>query len=515
METLIEREQNTEEILSPKLLPFIKRKIKMYALQLRVATRKVIFKKPTRISPIIAEKEEMEMPLKYSHKETRATVAKAQSLLVKLLRKLSFGVARAKHKAASGVRTITSHLPSQKDSSQQNELAPAVRSSQSANRRSILEWFAHLENKRKILFVVAILLVAIFSQSIIVNGVRQRKAEQQSAKTELESKIQKAMDDIDAALLYGDDSRIQSSLNTLRSELQSLQDSKGNEDLIPQIQEAISLSERRLQKIRDVANPTVLSDLSPLVPSARITQASVLNATLVTLDPSQRLIITTNIENGASEKRSAVTSETQTPILMTAVSGTAFILNQELSLSKFALSNDQAIPASFTSPSETANLSSMASYSGRLYFVDISTNQILKSVPSGSGYSRPTAWLKNDIDLSLANSIAVDGSIYVGFQNGTVKKFTQGEEDIFTLPAIQPALEHIDGLWTDETTSSLYIFDSESSRILIINKNNGNLLQQLVITGTDKLETFGISESSQKLFVISASKIYSIPFTEN
>jgi len=504
METLIEREQNTEEILSPKLWPFLKRKTKLWALQVRAAFRKNIFKKPTRISPIITEKENMEMPLKYSHKEAHASALKARSIFIKVW-----------HKTTLGVKNIRTLFPYPKHTEQKNDLAPAVRSLKNVEYKNLFVWFAGLQRKRRVLLIIAILLVALFSQSIIVNGVRQQNAKQKNAEQALQTQIQKAMDDIDAAMLYGDDNRIQTVLNELRQELQTLQNSKDNEDLITQIQQAILLSERRLQKIRDVVNPAVLSNVSSLVTSAHLTQASLLNTVLVSLDPAQRTLVTTNIENGESQTHGAVTSDTQTPILMASVSGTVFILNQELSLSKFSTSDASALPASFTPPTDSANLSSMASYSGRLYFIDINSNQILKSVPSGNGYSRPTAWLKNEIDLSLANTIAVDGSIYVGFQNGTIKKFTQNEEEAFTMPSIQPALEHIDKLWTDETTSSLYVFDSTSSRVLVINKNNGNLLQQFIITGTEQLETFSVSESAQRIFAVSATKIYSIPFAEN
>ncbi|MFA5030052.1 MAG: hypothetical protein WC495_00475 [Patescibacteria group bacterium] len=515
METLIEREQNTEEILSPKLLPFLRRKIKLWALQFRSVVRKNIFKKPTRISPIITEKEEKEVPLRYSHKEKGAVALKARGVLIKLWHKISFGLKTAQSKTTSGVKNITTHFPHQKNTEQRNDLAPAIRSLKSVDHKTLFQWFARLQRKRRVFLITAILLVALFSQSIIVNGVRQQRADKNSAEQALQAQIQKAMDDIDAALLYGDDNRIQTTLNELRQELETIQNTKGNDDLISQIQQAISSSERRLQKIRDISNPTLLADVSLLAPSTRLTQASLLDSVLVTLDPAQRILITTNIENGESEKLSAVTSETQAPILMTSVSDTSFILNQELSLSKFESSDNQVQAVSFTPPSDTANLASMASYSGKLYFVDIHSNQILKSFPSGNGYSRPTPWLKNETDLSLANSIAIDGSIYVGFQNGTIQKFTQGEEDTFSMPTIQPALEHINGLWTDETTSSLYVFDAEGSRVLVINKNNGNLLQQFIISGTDKLETFSVSESAQKIFIISSSKIYSVPFAEN
>ncbi|PIS41410.1 MAG: hypothetical protein COT25_03275, partial [Candidatus Kerfeldbacteria bacterium CG08_land_8_20_14_0_20_42_7] len=131
------------------------------------------------------------------------------------------------------------------------------------------------------------------------------------------------------------------------------------------------------------------------------------------------------------------------------------------------------------------------------------------------GYSRPTAWLLGQKDLSLANSLAIDGSIYVGFQNGTIQKYTQGEEATFALQEISPALQHINALWTDETTSTLYVLDSDGSRVLMINKNNGNLLQQLVITNIGKIDSFGISEANQTILFVSGTDVYSVPMTEN
>lgn len=514
METLIEREQTTEEILSPKFFPFIKRKVQISLLKLRAWVRKNLFKKPSRVSPILTENEETEVPLRYSHKGGKNSIFKARGTLTKLWDKITRSVSTATQKSASEVKSFASGL-SRNSKENQVELAPAVRSADTQRSMNVLSWFQKLQQKRKILFITAILLVAIFSQSIVLNGVRKQRAEKNDIQQALQTQIQQAMDDINAALLYGDDNRIRSAIDQLQQQLASLQDTKGNDDLITQTQEAIALGEQRLQKIRPVDSPQLLSDISTLIPSGKITQATTIGNTLLLLNASTQSIITTDIISGDSAVHDAVTADTQTPFLLASVSPAAYILNQELSLSKFVPATDSLSPISFTAPSDTANLSAVASYSSRLYFIDINTNQILKSLPLNGGYSRPTAWLVGQHDLSLANSLAIDGSIYVGFQNGTIRKYTQGEEVSFPLQEIIPPLQHIDALWTDETTSTLYVLDSDGSRILMINKNNGNLLQQLVISTAGNIDAFGISEANQTILFISGVAVYRVPMAEN
>ena len=514
METLIEREQNTEDILSPKFWPFIKRKTQISILKIRAAIRKYFLKKPSRISPIITENEEAEVPLRYSHKGTKKSIFRARGFITKGWNKITQSISQATKKSKLQAKSFASGL-SRHAKEGQIELAPAVRSTDTQRKTNLLGWFQALSQKRKVLFIAAFLLVAIFSQSIVVNGVRKQQAKKKAVEQTLQTQIRQAMDDINASLLYGDDNRIRAAINQLQQELASLQATKGNDDLIAQTQQAISLGEQRLQKIRLIDSPKILSDISNLIPTGKITQATVIGNTFILLNASAQSLVATDIISGISEVNDAVTAESQTPFLLASVSPVAYILNQELSLSKYTPATDSLSPVSFTPPLDSANLSAAASYSSRLYFIDINTNQILKSLPSNGGYSRPTAWLLGQKDLSLANSLAIDGSIYVGFQNGTIQKYTQGEEATFALQEISPALQHINALWTDETTSTLYVLDSDGSRVLMINKNNGNLLQQLVITNIGKIDSFGISEANQTILFVSGTDVYSVPMTEN
>jgi|GEM_PF-4956442 len=513
METLIEREQNTEDIMSPKLLPFLKHKLKVAAVRLRAAIRKYVLKKPSRVSPIITEKQETEVPLRYSHQGTKKSLLKARGAASKTLSRVSRGISKLVSQASEGSRLL---LNSKKQPSPESiPLAPAVRSKENPVRVSFFMWFKQLSRQRKTLFVAAIILVAIFAQSIVINGVLQQRADKKNIESALEAQIQKSTDDINAALVYGDDNRIRNSIDELKQELASLQNTKGNDDLIQKVQEAIAQGEKRLQKIRIVDSPQVLADIGSSLGSGKITHAIVIDNTFLLLNPQNKSVITIDITSGDNAAHSAVTSENQAPLLIASVGPSAYILNQKLSLSRYNSTTDAIAPASFTPPADTANLAAIASYSNRLYFIDINTNQILKSLPIKNGYSRPTAWLSANEDLSSADSIAIDGSIYIGFRNGTIKKFTRGAEDSFPMEQINPTLDNIDALWTDETTSTLYVLDSKGSRVLAINKNNGNLLQQIVISNIGTIESFGISETDQVIALVSGSTVYKVPMADN
>ncbi len=70
---------------------------------------------------------------------------------------------------------------------------------------------------------------------------------------------------------------------------------------------------------------------------------------------------------------------------------------------------------------------------GNLYVLDTHLNQILKYLPTtaDNGYSSsPLDYLgsKAKVDLSGAVDIAIDGSIYVLYANGTITKFLNGEQ---------------------------------------------------------------------------------------
>lgn len=149
-------------------------------------------------------------------------------------------------------------------------------------------------------------------------------------------------------------------------------------------------------------------------------------------------------------------------------------------------------------------------YLGNFYVADAKANQILKFTPSNEGFSKSFYFLDNtSANLSQAASLTIDGSIYVLFKNGSIKKFTKGKEDSFLITSLEKPLSNPSKISTHIDFSNLYILDSENSRIVALNKNGAYQSQYQAGILKDALD-FEILEKDKKIFVLSKSKIWQI-----
>ncbi len=156
------------------------------------------------------------------------------------------------------------------------------------------------------------------------------------------------------------------------------------------------------------------------------------------------------------------------------------------------------------------NAAGIGIYFGNFYVLDKKSNQIIKLSKGDNGFSK-TNYLANNvkIDFSKAQSIAIDGSIWVIFQNGEVLKFTRGKADSFKISGLPKPISKSTRVATDINTGNLYILDNGSSSIVVINKDGS----YQTTYSTDILKDaadFEVKEEDKKIFVLQKNKIYQI-----
>ena len=114
---------------------------------------------------------------------------------------------------------------------------------------------------------------------------------------------------------------------------------------------------------------------------------------------------------------------------------------------------------------------------GNLYVMDTHLNQIMKYLPTAgdNGYSSsPLNYLsdKLKVDLTGAIDLAIDGSIYILYANGTIAKFLNGEPKAFQITGLEQPLNNPSALFvsTDEGTQYVYIADRGNRRVVQLTK---------------------------------------------
>ncbi|MBU4016594.1 hypothetical protein KJ980_04185 [Patescibacteria group bacterium] len=151
----------------------------------------------------------------------------------------------------------------------------------------------------------------------------------------------------------------------------------------------------------------------------------------------------------------------------------------------------------------------LSSYQGNIYILDKKAG-ILKFVAAQDEFGLTDYFKGTPPDLSKAQDLSIDGSIWILMQDGKILKFTRGESENFTITGLNKPLKNPSKIFTDRNTDSLYILDNGNGRILILDKN-GQYQNQYNADILQNAKDFEIIEKDQKALILTEDKIWEIP----
>ncbi len=158
----------------------------------------------------------------------------------------------------------------------------------------------------------------------------------------------------------------------------------------------------------------------------------------------------------------------------------------------------------------TLDIKDMAGYENSLFFLNTEKLSILKYNLQESTYNGED-WLKENFkqDLTNAQSIAVDGSVYILKSDGVIFEYAQGKRVREIKLKINPILNGEGQLFTTDQTKKIYILDPANKRIVIQNKND-DLNIQYMSEKFDSLKDFWVDSGEETIYVLNGSKVYKI-----
>jgi hypothetical protein len=151
-------------------------------------------------------------------------------------------------------------------------------------------------------------------------------------------------------------------------------------------------------------------------------------------------------------------------------------------------------------------------YAGNIYVLDKGRSEIYRYAGLASGFSEQKSWLAPGISLDLTNTSgwAIDGSIWVGSANGSIFKITQGVPKNINPAGVNPPLENIKAIYSNEEIEGVYVLDSINSRVIVLDKEGVYKASYF----SDKLsEAKGLAVSESKkliIFLAEENKLYSL-----
>lgn len=157
-----------------------------------------------------------------------------------------------------------------------------------------------------------------------------------------------------------------------------------------------------------------------------------------------------------------------------------------------------------TNKSDWKTLAGLGTYGGNIYVLDTSANQIIKFA-GGSAGSKAN-YLTSSEDFSKAISLTNDTSMYVLFSDGTMKKYTRGKPDTFTVNNLPTPLKNPTQVFTTTDFDHLYILDKGTGQVVVLTKT-GTFVTAYSAAVLKQAKAIDVSEKNKKIYILSGDKL--------
>lgn len=237
---------------------------------------------------------------------------------------------------------------------------------------------------------------------------------------------------------------------------------------------------------------------------------SLYKGNLFTIDTDQNALVQVT-PSTKETKRLPLPPETP-KVLAAAVNNDAIVLFTEehiVLLANPAKENVGIISFTFTNAS---SIQSVASYNNRLYALDPEERMIWRYAASGNtnyGQERPYLTSPHDPTLSDATALAIDSNVYVGFQNGQIRRLLSGRESPWNVRGIDPILTNVTALWASADSDRIIVLDRVDKRIVVLTKD-GQLVSQITSPAFNDLRDVTVDATAKKIFVSNGGKVFQV-----
>jgi hypothetical protein len=109
--------------------------------------------------------------------------------------------------------------------------------------------------------------------------------------------------------------------------------------------------------------------------------------------------------------------------------------------------------------------------------------------------------------------MAIDGSVWVLFSDGTIVKYTRGEKDAFGVTGLDQEFEKPTKIFTSPEVDNLYILDQQKTRVVVMDKT-GEYQAQYLWPGIAGVRDLTVSEELGKMFLLTGEKVFVIELKE-
>ncbi len=534
MSSLMDREQETAELLTSSVWPTLKKSIMEYAQGVvgGSATEKKAGARDRDTAPDRFERDDVLASSKNAAArggvDANAGVAtkaaglakQAGVLLMAVLTMLSrgllavWGVIVQLINQARGRRSGSSYGSNGNGGSRRSSGLPSfswgrIRESVVHGLTALLRWFGRLTILQKVFVVLALVVLVVFSQSVVTKGLSNGSGEQADQYAEIMNQVDVKINEGKAADIRNGDSR------TKYAEAKALlatipKDSKVYKERGEEIEKVIATELQKSNKISDLGELQPVVDYSSISSDIRVRQMMLLGASLYAFDANNGSVYRGNLENNEVTATISAAGSGAYVAASKASPGTGMVLGNNV-VSTFNPVTETITNANLSFSSTPQSLVDVTVFGNRVYTLDTGLNQIVRNRKNGEVFQGGENWL-TDSSASVRDGVAmaIDGAVYVLNKNGSVSKFEGGKKANFTLATVDPALNSGVSIATDENATNLYVADRDNKRVVVF-KKTGELVNQYSSASFDGMVDIVVDEPNKKIYVLTETgKVYQV-----
>ena len=367
----------------------------------------------------------------------------------------------------------------------------------------LITW-RRLNYTKRVLLILAALVIIAFAQSIVSLGKNQLKNQDSERYNKLVASLTEQQAAVEAAIIYHDDAKAQVLLNQALGLLNQLPKNTASRQQQQQnLTVNLNALERRLRRLAEVTNIQTWLEL-PSNETWR--QLSLAGNTLYVLGKGGKILPVT--ADGKTGSVLNLPTNFKEPQALTP-------LNQK-SLLVWGTNSSVVIDIASHQSNSTLKINPLLDatvYENRLYYLSQPPTTIYRTTQQGLDFTKPNKWLRpSQGDLPEAKSLAVDGAIYVSSAT-QVQKYVLGLKRNFDLQPIEPPLQNVTSLKTAGEGDYLYLTEPSAKRLVIYDKQ-GKLVLQLNFPELTGLSSLIYDPVNKYLYVLSTNKIYRLKLTD-
>ncbi|MDD5031639.1 MAG: hypothetical protein PHR36_01175 [Patescibacteria group bacterium] len=374
-------------------------------------------------------------------------------------------------------------------------------------------WLKNLNRRNKIFLFAAAICLLLFVISLSFTGVKNKIKEEKVAFADLVKTVEQKQNQVDAHLLYNNEEGAKTILDELKGMIENLpQETEEQKEYYERITKKNGEQLEKIRHIVIIETGVPLADFANLNKAAEAANIILAGNKIYAGDGAQKTIYTLDLSKNLI---TAVTDLNQpikdllSPVLDN--NKNIYYLNNN-SIIQLKTETEEISNLTIDFPSGRENIVAATGYNNLLYFLDKKDGQIYRYRKTEGGFSSREKWMKDKADFSQAASFSIDGQVYVLNSDGGVLKYLKGEEQDFSLKAIDPPFTVAKKIIVSPDLEYIYILEPASKRLAIFNKT-GDFLSQYRFDKLNNLKDFDVDEKGKKIYVLDGTKVYAIDAT--